>query len=358
MTSAVSQLESVRNLASEIEFFSLEFSAYDSDVDWATINSLRYLAKRFVGACKLINDAGLNNLLTDINTDIEFVTETADLHAELLTVAAYVKRLSENVLAPTLCQKVSCLLDLLVARATGMAADSGKYEQLRYELMSDPRLVEGLPSLLKNHRSLDSFWRFIQPKFGTYAERRTYLSEQFTPILDALEFGESLIPAIPSSSQHIPMNIVTPIARNKRQVFIVHGRDNEAKQEVGRFIESLSLEVIILHEQASSGMTIIEKIEHYSNDADFALVLYTACDHGKGAHESSIPSRNRARQNVVFEHGYLMAKLGREKVCALVKGDIETPNDISGVVYVPLDQPGAWKSEVKKELIACGYEIA
>jgi predicted nucleotide-binding protein len=52
-----------------------------------------------------------------------------------------------------------------------------------------------------------------------------------------------------------------------------------------------------------------------------------------------------------------MAKLGRENVCSLVKGDIETPNDISGVVYVSLDQFGAWKNEVAKELKACGYAI-
>ena len=78
-----------------------------------------------------------------------------------------------------------------------------------------------------------------------------------------------------------------------------------------------------MHEQASSGMTIIEKIEHYSNDADFALVLYTPCDHGRGVHESNIQPKNRARQNMVFEHGYLMAKLGRENVCYLVKGKLK-----------------------------------
>lgn len=49
------------------------------------------------------------------------------------------------------------------------------------------------------------------------------------------------------------------VMRNKRKVFIVHGRNNEAKQEVSRFITDLGLEPIILHEQASSGMTIIEK---------------------------------------------------------------------------------------------------
>lgn len=258
--------------------------------------------------------------------------------------------------------KVSYLLNLLTARATGMAADPNEFEALRYELLSNKNLAPHLPQWLNQHPYLDSFWVFIKSKFKNYADRRTYLSEQFTPLLDSLEFEQQ----IAISPKNEPMQQLTakvrpkrllPVARNKRKVFIVHGRDNEAKQEVSRFIESLGLEVIILHEQASSGMTIIEKIEYYSNDADFALVLYTACDLGRGVHESKNPLKNRARQNVVFEHGYLMAKLGRENVCALVKGDIETPNDISGVVYVELDSHGAWKIEIEKELKACGYSF-
>lgn len=155
----------------------------------------------------------------------------------------------------------------------------------------------------------------------------------------------------------MPLVESSPVARNKRNVFIVHGRDNEAKQEVSRFVESLGLKAIILHEQASGGRTIIEKIEHYSGEADFALVLYTPCDKGRGASETTVHPRDRARQNVVFEHGYLMAKLGRENVCALVKGQIETPNDVSGVVYVDLDVAGAWKASVAKELSECGYQL-
>lgn len=254
--------------------------------------------------------------------------------------------------------KVSYLVNLLTARATGMAADSGEYEILRHELLSDANLSSQLPSFLRQHRNLDSFWGYIKPKFGTYAERRTYLSEQFTTILDVLEFGQPNQPASPTPvapSKSTPNKPV--VTRNKRKVFVVHGRDNEAKQETSRFIVKLGLEAIILHEQASSGMTIIEKIEKYSNDADFALVLYTACDQGRGTHESNVQPKNRARQNVVFEHGYLMAKLGRENVCSLVKGDIEKPNDISGVVYVTMDEYGAWKNEVAKELTACGYAI-
>ncbi|MEH6473626.1 MAG: nucleotide-binding protein [Halopseudomonas sp.] len=253
--------------------------------------------------------------------------------------------------------KVSYLVNLLTARATGLAADSYEFETLRYELLTNPNLSPMLPQWLRQQRNLDSFWGFIKPKFDTYAARRTYLSEQFTPILDALEFDQPIQSTAPLNPVQDTTKIPPAVTRNKRKVFIVHGHDNEAKQELSRFIEKLGLEAIILHEQASAGMTIIEKIEHYSNDADFALVLYTACDHGRGAHESKVPPKNRARQNVVFEHGYLMAKLGRENVCSLVKGDIETPNDISGVVYVTLDEYGAWKTEVAKELKACGYVI-
>jgi predicted nucleotide-binding protein len=159
-------------------------------------------------------------------------------------------------------------------------------------------------------------------------------------------------------SQNVKINIQSKkMIKEKNKVFIVHGHDNETKQEVARFIESIGLETIILHEQASRSMTIIEKIEHYSNEANFAIVLYTPCDKGRGVKETTVPARDRARQNVVFEHGYLMAKIGRENVCALVKGEIETPSDISGVVYTPLDSNGGWKIELLKELKACGYTV-
>jgi predicted nucleotide-binding protein len=67
--------------------------------------------------------------------------------------------------------------------------------------------------------------------------------------------------------------------------------------------------------------------------------------------------KNRARQNVVFEHGYLIGKIGRKNVCALVKGDVETPNDISGVVYIEMDTSKGWQMNVAKELKSSGYAV-
>lgn len=140
---------------------------------------------------------------------------------------------------------------------------------------------------------------------------------------------------------------------DKSKIFIVHGHDNEAKETMAHLITTLGFDPIILHEQASSGKTIIEKIEAHT-DVGFAVVLYTPCDKG-GKDADAFDWKPRARQNVIFEHGYLIGKLGRDKVCALVRGGVELPNDIAGVVYIDVDKGGAWKYSLANELASAGY---
>ncbi len=137
------------------------------------------------------------------------------------------------------------------------------------------------------------------------------------------------------------------------KIFIVHGHNIKVRDDVEFFCRRIGLEPIILAEKASEGMTIIEKIEKYS-DVSYALVLYTGCDEGrvKGAGEL----RDRARQNVVFEHGYMVAKLGRNRVIALVEKGVEIPGDLSGVVYISLEDAD-WKMQVMRELNSGGLSI-
>lgn len=137
------------------------------------------------------------------------------------------------------------------------------------------------------------------------------------------------------------------------RVFVVHGRDNEKKEACARTLERMGLEAVILHEQANKGKTIIEKFEEYS-DVGFAVVLMTPDD--VGGLRSEKP-QNRARQNVVFELGYFIGKLGRNRVMALVDGNIEIPTDISGVAYTGLDPQGFWKIALAKELKNASYNI-
>ena len=65
----------------------------------------------------------------------------------------------------------------------------------------------------------------------------------------------------------------------------------------------------------------------------------------------------RARQNVVFEFGYFIGKLGRRRVCALVKGDVEKPSDYDGVLYISLNDSGGWEMRLIKELKTAGFEV-
>jgi len=141
------------------------------------------------------------------------------------------------------------------------------------------------------------------------------------------------------------------------RVFVVHGHDGEMKLDVARTLEKLGLEPRILHEKPSGGRTIIEKFENYS-DVNFAVVLLSPDD--IGCSESDFPdgAKPRARQNVIFELGFFIGKLGRNRVAALYRGDdIEIPSDYDGVVYIPYDTSDGWKLKLVRELKECGYDI-
>ena len=143
--------------------------------------------------------------------------------------------------------------------------------------------------------------------------------------------------------------------RNSNKVFIVHGHDEAARETVARFLESRNLDPVILHEQPNEGRTIIEKIEDNA-DVGFAVVLLTPDDVGAPATNTD-NLKPRARQNVILELGYFIGKLGREKVYALKKHGVETPSDYDGVVYTDLDDAGAWKMELVRELKAAGTDV-
>ncbi len=191
---------------------------------------------------------------------------------------------------------------------------------------------------------------------------RTTPAEEFKEFKDKINSKVSNLKKLRAKTDLLKTSIVeNPVPKvdlvqlDKSQVFIVHGHDETAKTKTARFIEKLGLKSIILHEQASGSKTVIEKIEAYSN-VGFGIILYTPCDIG-AKNEENPNLKNRARQNVVFEHGFLIGKIGRENVCALVKGEIETPNDISGVVYVKMDDEEAWHLKIARELRNSGYEI-
>ncbi len=170
-------------------------------------------------------------------------------------------------------------------------------------------------------------------------------------------FGANAPDEIEMSSGDIAPSIAVPALLDSRsnRVFVIHGHNTSVKESVARFLEKLGLGVIILHEQPNKGNTIIEKFELHS-DVAFAVALFTGDDEARTT-ASDAPLKKRARQNVLFEFGYFIGKLGRSRVCALREEDVEIPSDYQGVVYITLDGAGRWKMDLVRELKAVGLDV-
>jgi len=170
---------------------------------------------------------------------------------------------------------------------------------------------------------------------------------------EAKDILEVYIEEIQSNEQddETPFNTDNDVGTSNKKVFVVHGHDGELKHLVARVLEKQSIEPIILSEQANCGATIIEKFEKNS-DVRAAICLFTEDDLGKLKTEKEL--KVRARQNVVFEAGYFIGKLGRNRVILLANKEIEMPSDLSGVVY---SNTSSWQFEVLKELKTMGYNI-
>lgn len=159
-----------------------------------------------------------------------------------------------------------------------------------------------------------------------------------------------------SGAQQKQQDETKTIKITSRKVFIVHGHDDKARNELALILSRLGFEPIILHEQANEGLTLIEKLEKHS-DVGYAFVILTPDDIGaKVNHNDELAPR--ARQNVVFEFGLFVGKLGRNRVCCLYKGNVELPSDLHGLVYVPFSSSVNEKQlDIVKELRAVGYTV-
>lgn len=232
--------------------------------------------------------------------------------------------------------------------------DYNKWNDFNNELL---KRIFTTQDLCEEYNEWDGQIPVVRMKPKNFHEKASDLKENIDTRIHRLESIIERLELIPESVSANTVSALTEqpsINIDSSKIFIVHGHDDAAKLEVARFIEKIGFDPIILHEQASGSKTIIEKIEAYS-DVGFSVVIYTPCDVGKKDSESS-QLKGRARQNVVFEHGFLIGKLGRSKVCSLVKGDVETPNDISGIVYTSMDSDN-WQVELAKELKAANYPV-
>lgn len=145
-----------------------------------------------------------------------------------------------------------------------------------------------------------------------------------------------------------------------RKVFVVYGHDTNARTQLEAMLRRWDLEPLILDQLISSGQTVIEKLEEYTQQANFGIVLATPDDIGYPKDDES-KKQFRVRQNVVLELGMLLSRIGREKVAILLSQaeHMEKPSDIAGLIYIPFtDNVEETKLSLAKEMQSNGYSIA
>lgn len=163
------------------------------------------------------------------------------------------------------------------------------------------------------------------------------------------------------AGQEKPVAAKRPVAaKGGKRVFVVHGHDSSLRNDVEVFLRENGLEPIVLQRQPDQGLTIIEKLHEHGESA-YAIVLATPDDLGVSVADfnknppGEVTDRNgfaknldaRARQNVLFEWGFLIGQLGRERVCCIYKAPTKLPSDLQGLIY----------KEVNESIEEIGYSL-
>lgn len=188
---------------------------------------------------------------------------------------------------------------------------------------------------------------------GNYEDKFNQQIASFLGILEAA------IDTLEFEPQKMTENTTTP---TNNKVFIVHGHDERMKEQLEIFLREVGLESVVLHRQADEGQTVIEKFERHS-DVGYAFILLTPDDIGypvaeEAKSDEQRAKEKRARQNVIFEFGYFVAKLSRRRVCCLYKRGVALPTDISGIIYKEVTSTvESIGISILKDLRAVGYQV-
>jgi predicted nucleotide-binding protein len=143
-----------------------------------------------------------------------------------------------------------------------------------------------------------------------------------------------------------------------RNVFVIHGHDDEARQELVKIIAEAKFNPIVLQDMPLTGSaTIMEKFEAAAWRCNYAIALLSPDDKTFDKLKTKGDERFRARQNVLIELGWFMAHIGRDKVYIVVKGNVEIPSDIIGVEVIRCKSKIREKAEKIKNMLLSSIEL-
>ena len=140
------------------------------------------------------------------------------------------------------------------------------------------------------------------------------------------------------------------------QIFLVQGNNMEMNTDVLDTFEKLEFEAIILNQDPDNQKRLVEKVNNCPN-VSFGVVLLSADDSVSFKQENSEEETYQASQNVIFELGFLLGKLGKQNVAAiyLPKKGFEIPKEYEEIRWVEYKR--GWYFKLINELKEANYDV-
>ena len=158
------------------------------------------------------------------------------------------------------------------------------------------------------------------------------------------------------------LRLLQAIDGENKNVFVVYGHDAAMRDEVQALLTALGVPWVVLAREAHTGQTVMEQFEREAARCEYAVVLCSADDEGRRLPAPGGPAaaalRPRARQHVVLELGYFLARLGRQNLFVMHSAEaLEQPTDFVGVTYETYDAAGRWQARLAAELRRAGLYL-
>lgn len=161
----------------------------------------------------------------------------------------------------------------------------------------------------------------------------------------------------PASTPQAQPVAPTPIG-TPRRIIVVSGTDETLKQTITGALRKLGLASVVMSEEPSQGKKIIDNYAKDYADVGFAVVLLSPDVYVYPKGEEATKRKRTPKQDVTLMFGFLLGKLGKERVLAFYK---ETPNfavpEFEGVKFTALDDRDSWKLALIRELTGLGYTV-
>ncbi len=197
------------------------------------------------------------------------------------------------------------------------------------------------------------------PLISLLASRRTEAAKTavsqsvFWSWVEEVEHMLSPICTSADSDSFVATSRASLIPKTKK-VFIIHGHDEVNWRRLKDLVrDQLNLDPTVILVGAGRTQAIIEKFERHAEECAFAFALFTPDDSVQPI--ASGEQYTQGRPNVIFETGWFVGRLGKDRVLLLLKKGTRIHSDLDGLNRIEFREDVQEKFlEIKRELVAAG----